>query len=230
MTIRPAVDADWPHIWELFRAVCAAGDSFAYDADTPEAVARKLWFDPPATALVAEENGTFLGTYYLRPNQPGRGSHVANGGYMVSEAARGRGPGSGAVEADAACCGGSAVSGVPEARTQPARRAVPGSACAAGDAARSTLAASGRGRNGAMTVRGSVTRSSAGSVRFVGALAAGTASLGTPARPASSEAQCRQGSASRARRWPQVGQFIMMFWRQHGLTRIRTCRHEAGRT
>jgi len=71
--------------------VCAAGDAFAYDADTPEAVARKLWFDPPATAFVAEENGTFLGTYFLRPNQPGRGSHVANGGYIVSEAARGRG-------------------------------------------------------------------------------------------------------------------------------------------
>ena len=40
---------------------------------------------------MAEENGTFLGTYDLRPNQPGRGSHVANGGYMVGEAARGRG-------------------------------------------------------------------------------------------------------------------------------------------
>ncbi len=91
MTIRPAVETDWPAIWQLFRAVCAAGDSFAYDADTPEAVARKLWFDLPATAFVAEDGGTFLGTYYLRPNQPGRGSHVANGGYMVSEAARGRG-------------------------------------------------------------------------------------------------------------------------------------------
>jgi len=91
MTIRPATDADWPAVWQSFRAVCAAGDSFAYDADTPEAVARKLWFDPPATPFIAEDAGTFLGTYYLRPNQPGRGSHVANGGYMVTEAARGRG-------------------------------------------------------------------------------------------------------------------------------------------
>lgn len=91
MTIRPAAESDWPAVWQLFRAVCAAGDSFAYDTDTTEATARKLWFDPPAAAWVAEEGGVFLGTYYLRPNQPGRGGHVANAGYMVAEAARGRG-------------------------------------------------------------------------------------------------------------------------------------------
>lgn len=91
MTIRPATEPDWPHIWTLFRSVCLAGDVFAYDADTTEETARKLWFDPPAAPFVAEEDGVFLGTYYLRPNQPGRGNHVANGGYMVAEAARGRG-------------------------------------------------------------------------------------------------------------------------------------------
>ena len=64
MTIRPATESDWPAIRELFRRVCAAGDSFAFDADTPEATARKLWFDPPATAFVAEDDGVFLGTYF----------------------------------------------------------------------------------------------------------------------------------------------------------------------
>lgn len=89
--IRPATEADWPVIWELFRGVTAAGDAFAYDIDTPEAVARKLWFDPPAATFVAEENGRIHGTYYVRPNQPGRGSHVANAGYIVAEVARGKG-------------------------------------------------------------------------------------------------------------------------------------------
>lgn len=91
VTIREATEADWPAIWGLFRAVCAAGDSYAYDEHTTEEAARKLWFDPPAKGYVAEEDGQLLGTYFLRPNQPGRGSHVANGGYMVTEAARGRG-------------------------------------------------------------------------------------------------------------------------------------------
>jgi RimJ/RimL family protein N-acetyltransferase len=90
-TIREATEADWPHVWALFQSVAASGDVFAYDESTTEETARKLWFDPPAVCFVAEIDGQFAGTYYLRPNQPGRGSHVANAGYMVVEAFRGRG-------------------------------------------------------------------------------------------------------------------------------------------
>jgi L-amino acid N-acyltransferase YncA len=90
-TIREATAADWPAIRAMFREVVAAGDAFAYDADTPEEVARKLWAEPPAVAFVAEDGGAVVGTYYLRPNQPGRGAHVANGGYMVAATHRGRG-------------------------------------------------------------------------------------------------------------------------------------------
>ena len=66
-------------------------DVFAYDEHTPEETARKLWFDPPATCLVAVDGERLAGTYYVRPNHPGRGSHVANGGYIVSPEFRGRG-------------------------------------------------------------------------------------------------------------------------------------------
>lgn len=91
LAIRHATPVDWPAIWELFRQVATSGDVFAYDEHTPEGVARSLWFDPPAAAFVAEVDGRFAGTYYVRPNQPGRGNHVANGGYMVAADARGRG-------------------------------------------------------------------------------------------------------------------------------------------
>jgi GNAT superfamily N-acetyltransferase len=89
--IRPAVEADWPSIWELFRVVAASGDVFAYDESTPEDGARKVWFDPPVTCFVAVVDGQFAGTYYVRPNAAGRGGHVANAGYMVAPAFRGRG-------------------------------------------------------------------------------------------------------------------------------------------
>jgi L-amino acid N-acyltransferase YncA len=90
-TIREATAADWPAIWGMFREVAAAGDAFAYDEATPEEEARKLWAEPPAVAFVAEDGDEVVGTYYVRPNQPGRGGHVANGGYMVASAHRGRG-------------------------------------------------------------------------------------------------------------------------------------------
>ena len=44
-------------------------------------------------AFVAEAEGAILGTYYLRRNQAGGGSHVCNCGYMVEESLRGRGTG-----------------------------------------------------------------------------------------------------------------------------------------
>jgi L-amino acid N-acyltransferase YncA len=91
MDIREAVESDWRAVWELFRGVAAAGDAFAYDEHTTEATARKLWFDSPAVCFVAEIDSQFAGTYYVRPNQPGRGDHVANAGYMVKPEFRGRG-------------------------------------------------------------------------------------------------------------------------------------------
>jgi len=90
-TIREATAADWPAVWALFRDAAASGEVFAYDEHTTEETARKLWFEPPAVCFVAEENGRVVGTYYVRPNQPGRGDHVANGGYIVAGEARGRG-------------------------------------------------------------------------------------------------------------------------------------------
>jgi GNAT superfamily N-acetyltransferase len=90
-TIREVTEADWPAIWQLFRIVAASGDVFAYDEHTTEEVARKLWFDPPVVCFIAEIDGQFAGTYFVRQNQPGRGGHVANAGYMVTPSCRGRG-------------------------------------------------------------------------------------------------------------------------------------------
>lgn len=90
-SIRPMTDDDWAAVWPLFQQVVAAGDAFAYDEQTPEAVARAHWYGSGAVGYVAEEAGEVVGTYFVRPAQYGRGSHVANGGYIVAPAARGRG-------------------------------------------------------------------------------------------------------------------------------------------
>ncbi len=45
----------------------------------------------PRKTFVAEENDEILGTYYIKTNQTGPGSHVCNCGYMVSSKARGKG-------------------------------------------------------------------------------------------------------------------------------------------
>lgn len=89
--IRPFRDPDWPEVWAMLHATFAAGETYSFAPDIGEAEARKVWIDLPRATFVAEEDGRILGTYFVKPNQPGLGSHVCNCGYVVAEGARGRG-------------------------------------------------------------------------------------------------------------------------------------------
>jgi ribosomal protein S18 acetylase RimI-like enzyme len=91
ITIRPVEPSDWPAIWAILRPVFQAGDTYSFAPDISEAEARHAWLELPARTFVAVDAGALLGTYYIKPNQPGLGSHVCNCGYVVAETARGRG-------------------------------------------------------------------------------------------------------------------------------------------
>ncbi len=91
MNIREATTEDWEGIWPIFHAVVAAGETYAYELDTSKEQAKKIWLDAPRKTYVVVENNEILGTYYLKTNQAGPGSHVSNCGYMVSAKARGKG-------------------------------------------------------------------------------------------------------------------------------------------
>jgi len=91
MPIRPARADDRPAIWSVIGPTIAAGETNAIDRDATEAEALAYWFGAGNEVFVAEEDGTILGTYYIRPNQQGGGRHVCNGGYITSHGARGRG-------------------------------------------------------------------------------------------------------------------------------------------
>ncbi len=89
--IKEAGDEDWPDVWEIFQPIVAAGETYAYDPNTGKQAAYDIWMRKPLRTYVAVAAGTILGTYYLKQNQPGLGSHVCNCGYMVSPEARGQG-------------------------------------------------------------------------------------------------------------------------------------------
>lgn len=91
MQIREANDADFAQVWPFFQAIVAAGDTYAYPRDIDQAKAHHLWMEAPRKTFVAEDNGDVLGSYYIKTNFLGPGSHVCNCGYMVSAKARGRG-------------------------------------------------------------------------------------------------------------------------------------------
>ena len=111
VNIRLVQPADDAAIWEIFHAVIQTGDTYVYPSDTPSEALADLWLSPTMQTYLAEDGAQseddaegedvernkaetrILGTYILKPNYPGRGSHVANASYMVHPAAQGLGIG-----------------------------------------------------------------------------------------------------------------------------------------
>ena len=112
MKIRSATEVDLDVIWNIFHEVVAAGDTYALDPNISREDALAYWFARGTHTYIAEGDSVgdgvavsgkptasptiirarqVLGTYILRPNQSGGGSHVANAGFMVSARARGQG-------------------------------------------------------------------------------------------------------------------------------------------
>lgn len=95
--IRPLEEADFADIFEIFQAVLAPGDVFPYPESTTLEQFKEIWTPPGSFSYVAlcdgELRGKIGGAYYVKPQWPGRGSHVATATYMVAPWARGRGIG-----------------------------------------------------------------------------------------------------------------------------------------
>jgi L-amino acid N-acyltransferase YncA len=93
IVIRKAQDADFDSIWQIFRQVVEAGDTYVYDPETTKEQARSIWMSDGVVTYVACIGEQVVGTYILKPNQPGLGSHIANAGYMVRADAASKGLG-----------------------------------------------------------------------------------------------------------------------------------------
>jgi L-amino acid N-acyltransferase YncA len=95
MIIRKAdIDKDYDEVWVIFSNVISGGDVFSFEPNTSKADLKKLWFADNMDTFVAVDNlGKVVGSYYVKPNQPGLGSHIANAGYMVHPDEKGKGIG-----------------------------------------------------------------------------------------------------------------------------------------
>ena len=114
MKIRAATGADHDAIWNIFHETISPGHTYALDPKMSREDALAYWFRADTHTYVAEldrqsvgeadgfpgtatpsataskQDRRIVGTYILRPNQSGGGSHVANAAFMVAGSARGQ--------------------------------------------------------------------------------------------------------------------------------------------
>jgi RimJ/RimL family protein N-acetyltransferase len=93
--IREYQASDWLSIWPMLHATFLAGDTYPFSPQSTEGEIHAAWVEVPAGTFVAcASDGEILGTYFIKPNQPGLGDHVCNCGYVVAARAQGQGVGS----------------------------------------------------------------------------------------------------------------------------------------
>ena len=91
VTVREARSDDADAVWAILEPVIRAGETYTLPRDMSREAALAFWFASGHEVFVAEEDGVPVGTYFLRANQGGGGSHVANCGYVTAAAATGKG-------------------------------------------------------------------------------------------------------------------------------------------
>ena len=81
--IREYRESDWPDVWPLLQEAIRAGDTYTFSPQSSEGEIHKAWVEIPAQTFVASSSeGMILGTYFIKPNQPGLGAHVCHCGYV----------------------------------------------------------------------------------------------------------------------------------------------------
>ena len=99
LTVSEAQPEDHDELYVRFAQIVAAGEGYP-QAPGPLAVGdfEQYWLAGKSLVAVARSHDALVGSYYLKPNFPGRAAHIANGGYFVIRELRGRGVGTALVE------------------------------------------------------------------------------------------------------------------------------------
>lgn len=91
--IRKALPGDADSIWNIIHRVIQDGDTYAFDPATPKKDMLAYWCASDKHTYIAVINEEIKGTFMMKDNQPGLGSHIANAGYMTAPDAFGNGIG-----------------------------------------------------------------------------------------------------------------------------------------
>jgi len=93
LEIRKAIPEDNNQIWNIIKEVISKGDTYTFDPNSSKETMLEYWCGQDKHTYVATDNEEIIGTFVIKDNQPGLGSHIANASYMVSKKASGKGVG-----------------------------------------------------------------------------------------------------------------------------------------
>jgi GNAT superfamily N-acetyltransferase len=93
VVLGPMATGDHDELFDIFADIVDSGAGYPHGRPLTRETFDATWVTPVTMTVVARLGGVVVGAYYLKPNFPGRGSHIANAGYAVAAARRGQGIG-----------------------------------------------------------------------------------------------------------------------------------------
>jgi ribosomal protein S18 acetylase RimI-like enzyme len=91
--IRKAIPKDCEAVWNIIHEVIKEGNTYVFSPESTREEMIGYWFAEDKHTYVALINNQIVGTFLIKHNHPGLGSHVANASYMTSKKARRQGIG-----------------------------------------------------------------------------------------------------------------------------------------
>lgn len=88
--LRPDEDGQ---LFERFAEIVASREGYPHAPPLTRETFEETWVHHVSAVVAARVDDLLVGAYYLKPNFPGRAAHIANAGYFVDRAHRGRGIG-----------------------------------------------------------------------------------------------------------------------------------------
>ena len=90
--IRAFEERDWTAVAGIIDEVLRVGETYAVDV-LDDAAAREFWLRSAEHVVVAEVDGTVVGSAKMGPNRPAQGAHIGTASFMVDARVRGAGVG-----------------------------------------------------------------------------------------------------------------------------------------
>jgi GNAT superfamily N-acetyltransferase len=93
-----ATPDDYDELFAAYAQIVHSGDGFPHSSPLTRASFDDYWVLHTSVIWLARADGDLTGAYYIKPNFVGRAAHIANAGYFVLAAHRGKGLGRALVE------------------------------------------------------------------------------------------------------------------------------------
>ncbi len=91
MNITEITPQDFEKFWPTLKTTLALRETYSFEPELSYEAAFELWCKTPQKTFVVKEDNEVTGSYFIKPNASGPGSHVCNCGYIVVPQFRGRG-------------------------------------------------------------------------------------------------------------------------------------------